>query len=149
MDQRPGRRLTIGQWMALIAVLALLLSLPHLHTTGDARLTVWLAASVPILYGLNIVVDALVGLPCPACGRWTLRRLTRARSYARCATCGRRFKRLGFGAPWRDAAGPEDEAVFRGKSRRWSWIGYTIPQDDDESTTGVLLRNQRRRRNSR
>jgi hypothetical protein len=134
--------------MTLIAVLALLLSLPHAVTAGDATLTAWFAASVPILYGLNIVVDALVGLPCPGCGRWTLRRLTRARSYATCATCGRRFKRFGFGASWHDASGPDDDSVFHGKSRRWSWIGYTIPQEDDQSTTGVLLRNRRRRNRS-
>jgi hypothetical protein len=148
LEQQSKRHLTIGEWMALIAALALGLSLPHALTARDATLTVWLAASVPILYGLNIVVDALVGLPCPGCGRWTLRRLTRARSYACCSCCGRRFKRLGFGSEWRDASSLDDDAVFRRKSRRWSWIGYTIPGDDDESTTGALLRNRRKRRDS-
>jgi hypothetical protein len=145
MEQQAGGRPTIGEWMAWIGALALVLSLFQVRTAGDAWLIAGLAAAVPILYELNLVVDVLVGIRCPGCGRWKLRRLTRVRSFACCACCGRRFKRSFLG-PWRDASGPDDDAVIRGKARRWSWIGSTIPQEHDASTTGVLLRNQRRRR---
>jgi hypothetical protein len=148
VEQPPGRRLTIGDWMALIVGVALFLALPHVRTPGDALVTACLAAAFPVLYGLNIVVDALVGIPCPGCGRWTLRRLARKRSYACCSGCGRRYKRRFLGT-WRDASGPDDDAVFRGRSRARAWLGFMTPPDDAESTTGMLLRNQRRRSQNR
>jgi hypothetical protein len=145
MARQPGRPLTIREWMARIVALALILSLFHVRTTGDAWLIASLAAVLPILHMLDIVADLLVGTLCPGCGHRKLRRLNRARSHARCASCGARFKRSSFLGAWCDASGPQDDHVFRGKSRRWSWIGYTIPHDDDQSTTGVLLRNRRER----
>jgi hypothetical protein len=130
--------------MALVAVLAYLLSLPHLRTMGDAALTASLLAWFPALYFLNILADVLVGNPCPACGRWTLRRLARAPSYFCCSCCGQRYKRSGL-ASWRDASGPADAASFRGKSRARTWLGFAVPEDDGDTTTGLLLRNRRKR----
>jgi hypothetical protein len=144
MQQPPRRRFTIGQWMVLVAVLAYFLSLPHLRTMGDAVLTASLIAWLPILYFLNILADLLVGNPCPGCGHWTLRRLARASSYFSCSRCGRRYQRFGL-ASWRDASGPVADAVFRGKSHARKWLGYSVPEDHGDTTTGLLVRKRRKR----
>jgi hypothetical protein len=141
-SRRP--RFTIGQVMALIAVLAGLLGVPQLRTPVEFKVAACVIAFLPILFLVNVLVETLLGIPCPGCTRWTLRRLVRSSSYYRCSRCESRFKRFGFG-PWLDASGPEDAPRYRGKAAVKRWVGFSTPQDPGETTTGLLLRNQRRR----
>jgi hypothetical protein len=144
MQPRSRLRISIGQWTALVAALAFFLSLPRQKTTADFQLVAGVAALLPIFFFVSVVIDALVGIQCPGCGRWSLRRLALASSFYRCAQCGSRYKRSGLG-PWRDASGPEYAATFRGKNRARSWLGFAIPQAEGDWTTSRLLRNRRRR----
>lgn len=142
----PSRlRISIGQWTVLVAAIACFYSLPHQKTTADIQLVGSIFALVPILLLVSVLVDALVGIPCPGCSRWTLRRLARARRYYSCSHCGGRYKRFGF-RPWQDASGPDHDMVYRGKSRARPWLGFAVPEDHDDTTTGALLRSHRRRR---
>ena len=192
MRPRSRLRFSIGQWTALVAAVAMLYSLPHQKTTADFQLVGSIFALLPVVLLVSVLVDAVVGIPCPGCGRWTLRRLARARPYYCCSQCRGRYKRFGLGT-WRDAADPtttrsiaggrvpghgsgsrsprttmtrppaalaepparREKApapssagtlIFGWKSRARSWLGFTTPRDQGDTTTGLLLRNQQRRR---
>ena len=67
-------------------------------------------ALLPILILASYVVEALFGLRCPGCGRWTLRRLVSCPSYFSCSGCGMRYKRFGS-AP---GSMPPDPKTTRG-----------------------------------
>jgi hypothetical protein len=145
MKPRSRLRISIGQWTVLVAVVALLYSLPHQKTRPDSQFIAGIFALLAVLLLVGVLVDVLVGIPCPGCSRWTLLRLARARRYYCCSHCGGRYKRFFFG-PWQDASGPDDDPIYRGKSRSRPWLGFAIPEDHDDTTTGALLRNHRRRR---
>lgn len=141
----PGSsRYTIGQVMIGIAVLASLLAVPRLVMSPDLVVMVCVVGLLTVLVVIHIVVEMVVGRPCPACGQWTLRRLLRHRAYYRCTACRGRFKRFGFG-PWLDASGPEDAQRFRKRSEAGTWKSFTLPQDLSASTSGALLQNKRSR----
>src|SRR4051812_44612375 len=100
MEPRSRLRFSIGQWTALVAALALVLALPRQQSTADIRLLTCVCAILPVLLLVSILVDALVGIPCPGCAHWTLRRLALARTCYCCAHCGGRYRRFGLGV-WR------------------------------------------------
>jgi hypothetical protein len=130
--------------MILVAALAAVLALPHLKTVTELRLAACLFAFLPLLVMTNAFVESVIGRPCPNCRRWTLWRLAARRSYYRCSHCRARFQRSLFGV-WRDASGPEDDAAYRNKGQTRKWLGFARPHDPGETTTGLLLKNQRRR----
>jgi hypothetical protein len=141
----PGSaRFTIGQVMVGIAVLASLLAVPRLVLSPDRIVMVCLVGLLTVLFTMHVLVEMAVGSPCPACGRWTLRRLVRHRFYFRCSACRGRFKRFGFG-PWLDASGPGDDARFQRPTEAGIWKSFTIPKDLSGSTSGTLLQNKRAR----
>src|SRR3954447_25424128 len=119
---------TIGRLMLWIAGIAFLLAAPRLVMTRTFPWVVACAGVVPALALLNMLAGSVFGIPCPACARWTLRRLARHRNYYRCSSCRLRVKRFGFG-PWLDASGPEDEGRYRQKSESRPWQGYAVPDD--------------------
>src|SRR4051794_38017439 len=112
MRRSSASRSTIGQAMVAIAVLASLLAVPQLVVSPDRVVMVSLVGLLTALAVLHVLVESIIGLPCPSCGRWSLRRLARHRRFYRCSACRGRFKRFGLG-PWLDASGPEDSARFR------------------------------------
>lgn len=114
---------------------------------------------IPIACGIGFVVFLLVGVllfccdvlerpvpvVCPGCNQPTLRRIMRARDHFECVRCGGRYKRAGLAAPWEDASGSDDEAVYKNPSRAGRWTGYTPPTPEKSNTSGLLLRNKRMR----
>jgi len=144
MKRSRPPRYTIGQVMVGIAVLASLLAVPRLVFSPDRIVMVCLVGLLTALVVLNISVEMAFGRPCPACNRWTLRRLARHRCYYRCSSCRGRFKRFGLG-PWLDASGPEDAVRFRKPTEAGIWRGFTIPKNLEGTTSGELLRNKRGR----
>jgi hypothetical protein len=142
---------TIEPIIVLIAALVGCLALSQL-ALGVYGFTVHALVSFLLMVFAAVLLHGLVFLRipgrCPGCARWTLRRLARAPSYFRCAGCGARFKRRGFG-PLHDASGPDDDAVFRGKARAHRWLGFLPAPKDDTTTVGRLLGGYRRRRSTR
>ena len=76
-------RFTIGQVMVVIAVCAGLLAVPRLAVSPDRIVMVCLVGLLTLLVLLNMLIEMVFGKPCPACSRWTLRRLARHRRYYR------------------------------------------------------------------
>ena len=145
MARSAKSQVTIGQAMIFIAVFAATLALPHFQSATERKVAVCVIALLPLMLLTDRCVDLLLGRLCPGCRRWSVRRLARHRSFYQCASCGARLKRSFLG-PWCDASGPEHDAIFRGKPRRRTWIGFTRSQDPgDTTTTGSLLRSQRKR----
>jgi hypothetical protein len=148
-------QITLGQWMALVAFLAVLMTLPRLKTAAEIRAALGCLALLLSLALTLLLTDSMLGMPCPGCGRWALHPLARHRVYHRCSACGGRFKRLRslfLTGPWLDASGPEDDAYYRGrvprrgKTKLRGWLTFTVPRDHADSTTGRLLGSQRRRK---
>jgi ribosomal protein L37AE/L43A len=135
-------RFTIAQVMMVIAVFASLLAVPQLAGSSDRIVMVCLVGLLTVLVLINMLVEMVFGKQCPACSRWTLRRLARHRRYYRCSECGGRFKRFGL-SPWLDASGPEDEARYRKRTEAGNWRGFAAPKDLGATTSGRLLRNKR------
>ena len=145
MRRSSSSRFTIGQAMVAIAILASLLAVPQLVASPHGIVMVCLVGLLTAdLAVLHVLVESVIGLPCPSCGRWTLRRLARHRRFYRCSACRGRFKRFGLG-PWLDASGPEDSARFRKPTNAGTWKGFAIPEDLGGTTSGELLRNKRTR----
>jgi hypothetical protein len=144
----PPNSLRIWQVMAMIAVIAVLLALPRLETPTEIAVASSLVAAVAIFLLGTVVVEVVFGIQCPGCRRWALRRLVASRRHFRCTACGIKLKRSWSG-PWLDASGPEDAAIFSSKSRAHRWLGYAVPQDGTDTTTGKLLGSQRRRGSGR
>jgi hypothetical protein len=146
LDMRSPRtsRITIGQVMVVIAVIACLLTFPRLVGSREVVVLGGLAWAVGVFALLNLLVGTLIGIPCPSCTRWSLRRLVRHRNYYRCTACRARFKRFGFG-PFLDASGSEDAGRYRKPTVAGLWIGFKPPDDADlaRSTSGLLLRHKR------
>lgn len=138
------RRDTIGRLMLWIAGIAFLLAVPRLVTSTGLPWVLGLAAVIPALAILHVLAGSVFGIPCPACSRWTLRRLARHRDYYRCSSCRLRVKRFGFG-PWLDASGLADAGRYRQKSESRPWQGYAVPEDLEGTSSGVLLGNKRAR----
>jgi hypothetical protein len=130
--------------MAVIAALACLMAVPRLIRSPDLPVGAYLVAVLASILLLNALAEAVFGLQCPACSRWTLRRIARHRGYYRCSACRLRVKRNGFG-PWHDASGPEDEDRYRRKSEARPWAGFEVPGETGGTTSGSLLRNKRSR----
>ncbi len=137
-------RYTIWHVMVGIAVLALLLAIPRLVTSSSLPYVAGVVALFPGLAALNVVAGSVFGIPCPACSRWTLRRLARHRNYYRCSSCRLRVKRFGFG-PWLDASGPEDAGRYRQNTESRPWEGFAVPEDLEGTSSGLLLGNKRSR----
>jgi hypothetical protein len=137
-------RITIGRLMALIAAIASLLAVPHLQSPTEFKVAACALAWFPILVLANYLVEAMFGIRCPGCARWTLRRLVSCRSYFSCSGCGMRYKRFGLG-PWLDAGGPEDAAKYSGKTPVRTWVGFSVPKATGDTTSGALLRSKRLR----
>jgi len=137
-------RFTIGQVMLGIAVFASLLAVPRLAVSPERIVMVCLVGLLTLIVLLNMLVEMVFGKPCPACSRWTLRRLARHCRYYRCSACGGRFKWFGLG-PWRDASGPEDEVKYRKWTEAGTWKGFVAPDDLGASTSGRLLQSKRTR----
>jgi hypothetical protein len=130
--------------MVVIAVFASLLAVPRLVASPDRVVMVCLVAFLTVLVLLNMLIEMIFGMPCPSCGRWTLRRLARHRRYYRCSACRGRFKRFGLG-PWLDASCPEDAARYRKRTEAGTWKGFAAPKDLGGTTSGLLLQNKRTR----
>ncbi len=137
-------RFTIGQVMLVIAVFAGLLAVPRLAVSADRIVMVCVVGLLTVLVLLNMLVEMVFGKPCPACSRWTLRRLARHRRYYRCSACGGRFKWFGLG-PWLDASGPEDAARYWQRTEAGNWKGFAAPKDLGATTSGRLLQSKRTR----
>jgi hypothetical protein len=144
MQPLRGPRVTIGRIMAVIAALAFLMAIPRLIRSPDLPVAAYLVAVLASLVLLNALAEAVFGLPCPACARWTLRRIARHRGYYRCSACRLRIKRKGLG-PWLDASGPEDEGRYRRMSESRPWAGFEVPEGSEETTSGSLLQGKRSR----
>ena len=144
-------RYTIGQFMALIAALACAFSVPRLvrsarfMTSGESTLLTCVAALPLLLVVTNFLLELALGIQCPACSHWGLKRLARHRRHYQCPACGVRVKRSGFG-PWRDASGPDEAANYRRHNVPKPWAGFSVPAEPGDTTSGQLLRNQRMRR---
>jgi hypothetical protein len=130
--------------MKAVAAIALVMALPQLLMSPELVVVGWFAAALLALVLLNLLVEMVFGIQCPACSRWTLRRLARHRYYYRCSSCRARFKRLEFGR-WLDASGPEDAERYRLKSEARPWQGFAVPEDLDATTSGHLLQGKRSR----
>jgi hypothetical protein len=137
-------RFTIGEVMVAIAVFASLLAVPRLDVSPDRKVMVCVVGLLTVLVLLNMLVEMVFGKPCPACSRWTLRRLARHPRHYRCSACGGRFKRFGRGL-WLDASGPEDAARYRQRTDAGTWKGFVAPTDLGASTSGRLLESKRSR----
>ena len=137
-------RLTIGQGMVVIAVLAGMLAVPRPRTFMELAIATAVLGLLPAFLLTNVLVGIVFGSRCPGCGGWTLRRLAKSRAYYRCSSCQGRFKRFGFG-PWLDASGDEDDARYRGKSGSKPWLGYVAPEESSGTIPGALLRSKRAR----
>ena len=137
-------RFTIGEVMVGIAVIASLLAVPRLAVSPDRIVMVCVVGLLTVLVLLNLLVAMLFGKPCPACSRWTLRRLARHPRHYQCSACGGRYKRFGLG-PWLDASGPEDAARYRRRTDAGTWKGFVAPTDLGASTSGRLLESKRSR----
>jgi hypothetical protein len=143
-------RYTISQWMILTAAVACVLALlrPAAWSRAQVAAEVAVAASllmvIVLTFVFNGVVESIFGIQCPACRRWTLRRLARHRRYYRCSACRARFYRAGLG-PWHDASGPDEDVMFRGDVEARAWRGFATPADPGDTTSGQLLQNKRRR----
>jgi len=130
--------------MVAIAAIALVLAMPRLAASPDDPVVRCLLALLIGFILIHFLVGEFAGYPCPACSRWTLRRLARHRRYFRCSSCGARVKGFGLG-PWLDASGPEDAARYRKATDAGTWKGYEPPGRLDGSTSGHLLENKRTR----
>jgi hypothetical protein len=139
-----GKRWTIGRIMAWIAIAACALSVPHARSNAEVTVIASIQATAAVFILTNTLLDLLLGLKCPACSRFALKRIARARSYYRCTACCRRFKRANFG-PWLDASGPEDAARFETRTVAHAWRGFAVPSDLDGTTSGALLQGKRER----
>jgi hypothetical protein len=140
-------RYTIGQLMALIAAFACVLALPIVMahaTAADVAFMTCVLALPGIFLVLNFLIELVFGIQCPACSRWTLKRLARSRRYYQCPSCGARVKRSGFGlGVWRNASGPEHDAKYQPKTRERRWGGFAVPENPGDTTSGLLLHNKR------
>ncbi len=137
-------RFTIGQVMVGIAVFASLLAVPRLAVSPDRIVMFCLVGLLTLLVLLNRLVEMVFGNPCPACSRWTLRRLARHPRYYLCSACGGRFKWFGLGS-WLDASGPEDAAQYRKRTEAGTWKGFLAPKELEATTSGRLLQSKRTR----
>jgi hypothetical protein len=144
----PPNPLRIWQAMAMIAVFAVLLALPRLESPAEIAVSSCLLVAVALFLAGSVLVEVVFGIQCPGCRRWALRRLVASRRHFRCTACGIKLKRSWSG-PWLDASGPDDAAIFSGKSRAHRWLGYAVPQEGTDTTTGKLLGSQRRRGSGR
>ncbi len=145
MPQPRTSRYTIGQLMAVIALLAGLLAIPRIVDSSD-RLVFFCALGVlTVLCLVAVSLEYLVGKPCPACTRGVLRRLRKHGNHFRCSSCGARLKRFGFGGPWLDASGPEDAARYGQPTGAGAWRGYIAPEQLDDSPSSRLLQRKRSR----
>src|SRR4051794_36381634 len=116
------RQFSISRVMVAIAAIALVLAMPRLVASPDDPVVRCLLALLIGFILLHFLVGEFAGYPCPACSRWTLRRLARHRRYFRCSSCGARVKGFGLG-PWLDASGPEDAARYRNSTDAGTWRG--------------------------
>src|SRR5262245_43260867 len=108
-------RYKIGQLMAVIADVALLLAASRARSPETAWFAAILSLGVLAFLASILLVDLWVGQRCPHCLRWSLRRMAtpaRGQRFYRCLGCGGRCKRSRFG-PWQDAGGAEDDAHYR------------------------------------
>ena len=135
-------RFTIGQVMLVIAVFGGLLAIPQVAASPDRTVLVCVVALLTVLGLLNMLVEQTLGKQCPACSRWTLRRLARHRRYYRCTACRGRFRRFGLG-PWLDASGPEDAARYRKPTESGIWKGFVVSDDVEPTTSSRLLQTKR------
>jgi hypothetical protein len=119
------------------------LAVPRLAVSPDRIVMVCLVGLLTALIVVHMLVEMIIGKQCPACSRWTLRRLARHRRFYRCTACRGRFKR-GLG-PWLDASGPEDDWRYRKRSEAGTWKGFAAPENVGQTTSGRLLRNKRTR----
>jgi hypothetical protein len=150
MNASRRSRLTLAKIMGLNVVVAVILALSRMGLAELAEFAnilavAWGAFLTALL--LNAALDLGVGVTCPTCQRKGLRRLALPLStvrYYRCTTCSARWKRNWLFAPWRDASGATDEAVYRRKSNAGDWLGFFSP-DPDNGTCGTLLRSKRER----
>ena len=150
MAARTRRQFSLSQWALLVAALAVLQALFRPQSLSDLQLVAslvgFVTASLLLFAGLNLAVELTVGIQCPACSRFTLRRLARARRLYGCVNCGTKYRREGLVA-WRILSDPAELARFdrHGAARR-RWGGFRVPDLDGANTaTGRLLRGKRQR----
>jgi hypothetical protein len=134
--------------MALTAALAFLLAAFRPRRFMEVQIAASALAVIVAFAVLNFLIEQLLGVQCPGCSRLTLKRLARYRRYYRCACCGLRVKRYGFG-PWLDATGPEDAPRYRRRDADRPWAGFSVPETLEGTTSGSLLRNKRSRARAR
>ena len=137
-------RFTIGQVMLVIAVFAGVLAVPRVADSSDRIVLFCVVGLLAVLVLINMLVEMVFGKQCPACSRWTLRRLARHPRYYRCSACRGRFKRFARG-PWLDASGPEDAARYRKPTEAGIWKGFAVPKDLGTTTSSRLLLTKRTR----
>jgi hypothetical protein len=141
-------RPTFSKGLALVALVVGYNALLQLGMAANPAVAAFAALFLPCIVLAAALLDLFCPGRCPGCGSWSLRRLARSPTHYRCVRCGARQKRSAFGA-WRDASGPEDDAIYRGKARTHRWLGFTIPQIDDSTTLGRLVGALRRKRTRR
>jgi hypothetical protein len=146
MSISSSRRWTIGQFMWLIAALALALGLPRSSLLSQARVAGTIILALSLIALASFILQAVMRFQCPRCARMTLRRLARHPHYYRCQTCGLRVKKFGFTfGPWLDASGPQDAGKYQPATERSAWKGFAVQEDLSGSISGSLLSNKRGR----
>src|SRR5690349_2959642 len=93
MGSRPRLRLTIAEVMALIPAAAVHLALARMQSATEVTFAALLIATLPVFVLTCTLADLLIGIRCPGCGRWTLRRVALRSTYFRCLQCVGRYKR--------------------------------------------------------
>lgn len=161
MPTVPRNQFTIGQVMAIVAGVALVLGIAM--TPGFAPiLGIIVIPSVIVAVGTyllwNRLIEIFYGHRCPGCGDRNLERRA-VQSFGErfflCKTCGLRCRRslIGFQGLffWRDASGPEFDAIYQRHRDEDPWDAPPGVEDEDEAgilskTHMNLVRNKRLRR---
>jgi hypothetical protein len=147
------QRITLGQWMVTIAVVGVLVAiLVNPRAARGMSITAGVVGAIFLIGVASMAsVDFVLGIRCPACGKWTMGRTAMASfrdRFFRCATCGLRARR-GLFSGWADASAPEFDRYYSRKRPENPWTAPPGVEDEDlvYSKTHVNLLLNKKRRN--
>jgi hypothetical protein len=158
MSTGPHSRFTIANGMLVVAGIALTLGVvmtPGLAPVLGGFVILGTIVIVASLMAVRRVLELAYGHICPLCGRRGLERravLSFGERFFSCPNCGVRCRRSllgGYGVyHWRDASGPEYDALYQKPAGEDPWNAPPGLEDEDmifSKTHLNLLRNKRRR----
>ena len=141
--------MTIGRWMVVALVTALVMTGFRVRSF-EPKLELGLGLAIAALGFARLVVLAIAGKRCPACGKGPVGRVAAVPFrdvFYRCRSCGQRMKRYGLGRLW-DASGPADDSHFHKNRPVSTWSDGPIEptiETPATRTVGLLLRDKRDR----